>query len=156
MDFQIILKEKHLNNIINNHINFLNHIEKKFKMLHQIKFSKTLKFIDPYYKLNKNIDLDNYHNHSILYRYFIKDQLNDYNITYINIMTLDLVLIRQNINRNIFRLIELNLWNNHFNYVTMNFIHKRSVSVHFTRRSYFNIQFIELELERIRNELIYS
>ena len=156
MDFQIILKEKHLNNIINNNINFLNHIEKKSKIMHQIKFSKTLKLIDPYYKLNKNINLNNYHNHSILYRYLIKDQLNDYNITYRNIMTLNMILIRESIDRNIFRSLELTLYKNQFNYMTLSFIHKRSVSENFTRRSFLNIRFIELELERKRNEFIFG
>ena len=37
------------------HVNYLNHKEKMPKILHQIKFSKSLKLIDPYYKL-KNKD----------------------------------------------------------------------------------------------------
>jgi hypothetical protein len=154
MDFQKILKEKYLNDIINNNINFLNHIETKSKMLHQIKFSKSLKLIDPYYKLKKDIDINNYHNHSILYRYLIKDRLNDHNITYKNIMTINLTSIRRNIDRNIFRLIEFNLWNNKFNYMILSFIHKRSVSDQFTQRCYFNLRYIDLEIERKRNELI--
>jgi len=154
MDFQYILKEKYINDIININLDFLNHIDEKKKILHQIIFSKSLKLIDPYYKLKKNIDVNYYHEHSILYRYLIKDALKDYNITYKNIMDIDFNQMKKNIDDNIFRIINFRLWDKQFNYMILNFINKKSVSHRFTRRCFFNIQFIELEIIRKRNENI--
>jgi hypothetical protein len=153
MDFQNILKEKYLNNIINNHVNFLNHKDKTIKMLHQIKFSKTLKLIDPFYKLKNKNFLHNYSNNSILYRCLLKDQITY--LSYNQLKLMNLYELKKYIDQKIFRVINLSLWNsNSSNFMLLNFINNTSVSRSITRRCYFNIQYIELCIEANRRDLI--
>jgi len=151
MDFQNILKEKHLNGIINNHINYLNHKDKMPKVLHQIKFSKSLKLIDPYYKLKNKKTLMSYPNHSYLYRCLLKDHVKYF--TYKQLLRMNLYEMKKSIDSEIFRKIECSLWNNS-NFMILNFIHRRSISYSITRRSYFNLQYVELVLNAKRQDFI--
>ena len=153
MDFQNILKEKYLNNIINNHVNFLNHKDKTIKMLHQIKFSKTLKLIDPFYKLKNKNFLQNYPNNSILYRCLLKDQITY--LSYNQLRSMNLYELKKCIDQKIFRVINSSLWNsNSSNFMLLNFINNTSVSRSITRRCHFNIQYIELCIEANRRDFI--
>jgi len=152
MDFQHILKEKHLNNIINNHVNFLNNRDKMKKILHQIKFSKSLKLIDPYYKINER-KLLNYKNHSMLYRRLLEDYVKYYDYKKLNSM--NLYEMKKSIDNKIFRKIEKSLWeNNNNNYMILNFMHRRSISHMITRRCFFNLQYVELCIEANRQDYI--
>ena len=153
MDFQNILKEKYLNNIINNHVDFLNHKDKTIKMLHQIKFSKSLKLIDPFYKLKNKNFLQNYPNNSILYRCLLKDNI--IYLTYSQLKLMNLYELKKCIDQRIFRIINLSLWNsNSGNFMLLNFINNTSVSKLITRRCYFNLQYIELCIEENRRNFI--
>jgi len=151
MDFQNILKEKYLNNIINNHVNYLNHKEKMPKILHQIKFSKSLKLIDPYYKLKNKETLMSYQNHSYLYRCLLKDHVKYF--TYKQLLRMNLYEMKKSIDSQIFRKIEFSLWNNS-NFMTLSFMHKRSISNSITRRCYFNLQYVDLCINAKRQEFI--
>ena len=153
MDFQNILKEKYLNNIINNHVDFLNHKDKTIKMLHQIKFSKSLKLIDPFYKLKNKNFLQNYPNNSILYRCLLKDNI--IYLTYSQLKLMNLYELKKCIDQRIFRIINLSLWNsNSGNFMLLNFINNTSVSKLITRRCYFNLQYIKLCIEENRRNFI--
>ena len=151
MDFQNILKEKYLNNIINNHVNYLNHKYQMVKVLHQIKFSKSLKLIDPYYKLKNKETLMNYPNHSYLYRCLLKDHVKYF--TYKQLLRMNLYEMKKSIDSQIFRKIEFSLWNNS-NYMTLSFMNKRSISLTLTRRCFFNLQYIDLCINAKRQYFI--
>ena len=152
MDFQHILKEKHLNNLINNHMNYLNHKDVMVKVLHQIKFSKSLKLIDPYYKLKNKRDLLRYKNNSILYRCLLKDHVKYF--TYDQLLRMNLYQMKKSIDAQIFRKIEFGLWNNTNNFMILNFYHHRSISIGITRRCYFNLQHIDFCIYTKRQEFI--
>jgi hypothetical protein len=66
---------------------------------------------------------------------------------------MNLYEMKISIDSQIFRKIEFSLWNNS-NFMTLNFMHKRSISNSITRRCFFNLQYVDLCINAKRQEFI--